>query len=65
MSKTNNGATLSYKNQLWTPAEIEDDGITFEEKMTEITVILIEQLTESSKLENGIKKNLLALEFEV
>jgi type I restriction enzyme M protein len=39
-------------------AEIEDDGIPFEEKMEKLTAKLMEQFEESDKLEALIKKNL-------
>jgi type I restriction enzyme M protein len=39
-------------------AEIEDDGIPFEEKMTELSEKLYKQFEESERLENTIRKNL-------
>jgi type I restriction enzyme M protein len=39
-------------------AEIEDDGIPFEEKMTELSEKLYKQFEESDRLENTIRKNL-------
>jgi len=44
-------------------AEIEDDGIPFEEKMSELTSTLYEQFAESDKLENTIKRNLEVLGY--
>ncbi len=43
--------------------EIEDDGIAFEEKMTELSATLYEQFKESDELEARIKKNLEMLGF--
>ena len=43
--------------------EVEDDGIPFEEKMTELTAKLYEQFAKSRELETVIKKNLEALGF--
>lgn len=45
------------------PAEIEDDGVSFEEKMTELSVTLYEQLAESKRLEAVIKKNMEVLGY--
>lgn len=45
--------------------EAEDDGISFEEKMAELTATLSEQFAESATLEKEIKKNLAALGFEI
>ena len=39
-------------------AEIEDDGVPFEEKMAELSATLFEQFTEADRLEMVIKKNL-------
>jgi len=44
-------------------AEIEDDGIPFEEKMTELTQTLYGQMTESEKLDAEIRKNLQVLGY--
>jgi len=44
-------------------AEIEDDGIPFEEKMAELSATLYEQFTEAEQLEATIKKNLEALGY--
>ncbi|MHB2153729.1 class I SAM-dependent DNA methyltransferase [Calditrichota bacterium GD2] len=41
----------------------EDDGIPFEEKMTELTAKLFEQFTEAHRLEAEIRKNLKHLGF--
>ena len=44
-------------------AEIEDDGVPFEEKMAELTATLYEQFTEADRLEATIKKNLEVLGY--
>lgn len=44
--------------------ELEDDGELFEEKMTRLTEQLGEQLAESSRLDEEIKKNLAGLGYE-
>jgi type I restriction enzyme M protein len=44
-------------------AEIEDDGVPFEEKMTTLSTKLFEQFTESNRLEVIIKKNLEVLGY--
>jgi type I restriction enzyme M protein len=44
-------------------AEIEDDGIAFEEKMTELSATLYEQFAEADRLEAVIKKNLEVLGY--
>ena len=44
-------------------AEIEDDGIPFEQKMTELSATLYEQMHESVKLDSVIRKNLEHLGF--
>lgn len=44
-------------------AEIEDDGIPFEEKMSELSATLYEQMRESVKLDSVIRKNLEHLGF--
>lgn len=44
-------------------AEIEDDGIPFEEKMTELSATLYEQFVEADRLEAVIKKNLGVLGY--
>ena len=43
--------------------EIEDDGILFETKMTELSTKLYQQMTESEKLDIEIKKNLEVLGY--
>lgn len=43
----------------------EDDGIPFEEKMNNITSELSKQFEESHKLEEEIKKNLKAIDYEI
>ncbi len=42
-------------------AEIEDDGVPFEEKMAELSATLYEQFAEADQLEATIKKNLEVL----
>lgn len=44
-------------------AEIEDDGIPFEEKMTELTHILYRQMKESAELDEVIRKNMEVLGY--
>jgi type I restriction enzyme M protein len=44
-------------------AEIEDDGVPFEEKMAELSATLYEQFAEADRLEGVIKRNLEALGF--
>ena len=44
-------------------AEIEDDGIPFEEKMAELTQTLYEQMDESERLDAVIKENLAGLGY--
>ncbi len=44
-------------------AEIEDDGIPFEEKMAELSATLYEQFAEADQLEATIKKNLEVLGY--
>ncbi len=44
-------------------AAIEDDGIPFEDKMTELSTTLYEQMSESVKLDDIIRKNLEHLGF--
>ncbi len=44
-------------------AAIEDDGIPFEQKMTELSATLYEQMSESVKLDSVIRKNLEHLGF--
>jgi type I restriction enzyme M protein len=45
-------------------AEIEDDGVVFEEKMTELTSTLYRQMAESEKLDAVIRENLAGLGYE-
>lgn len=45
--------------------EIKDDGIPFEEKMTNLTQELAKQMDESVKLDKEIKKNLKEIGFEI
>jgi len=44
-------------------AEIEDDGIPFEEKMAELSATLYGQFAEADRLEAAIRKNLEALVY--
>ncbi|MBT9143062.1 MAG: hypothetical protein DDT29_01461 [Dehalococcoidia bacterium] len=44
-------------------AEIEDDGIPFEEKMAELSARLYEQFAEADQLEATIRKNLEVLGY--
>jgi len=44
-------------------AEIEDDGVPFEEKMTELSAKLYEQFAEAARLEATIKRNLEGLGY--
>jgi type I restriction enzyme M protein len=44
-------------------AEIEDDGIPFEEKMAELSATLYEQFIEADRLEATIKRNLEVLGY--
>ena len=44
-------------------AEIEDDGIPFEEKIAELSATLYEQFADADKLESTIKKNLGVLGY--
>ena len=46
-------------------AEVEDDGIPFAEKMTELTAKLKVQFEESDRLKEEIKKNLAGLGYEI
>ena len=43
--------------------EVEDDGVSFEDKMQRLTSMLFEQFAESSKLEAAIRSNLKGLGF--
>lgn len=45
--------------------DIEDDGISFAEKMQDLTGLLSEQFAESTKLEGQIRKNLAELGYEL
>ena len=45
--------------------KIENDDVPFEEKMSELSATLYEQFAKSGKLEEVIKKNLLALGFGI
>jgi type I restriction enzyme M protein len=46
-------------------AEIEDDGIPFEDKLNALTTQLSEQFAQSAILENRIRKNLKGLGYEL
>ena len=43
--------------------EVEDDGIPFEDKMSELSAELYEQFAKADKLESTIKKNLEAFGY--
>ena len=43
--------------------EVEDDGLPFEEKMTELSGELYEQMSEGAALDAAIRKNLEALGY--
>jgi len=43
--------------------EIEDDGVSFEEKMAELSAELFEQMAEAQELDNTIRQNLEALGY--
>ena len=45
--------------------EVEDEGISFEEKMTELTKTLSGQFKKSRELEEEIKKQLASIGFEM
>ncbi len=72
---SNNGAHLGFEQKLWKAAdklrsnmdaaEEEDDGVLFDEKMKELTARLKEQMEEGTNLDEGIKKNLASIGFEV
>lgn len=44
-------------------APLEDDGIPFETKMTDLTATLYEQMDEAEKLDQAIRKNLEVLGY--
>ena len=44
-------------------AAIEDDGIPFETKMTDLTTTLYQQMKDAKELEKAIRKNLEALGY--
>ena len=46
-------------------AELEDDGIPFEEKMADLSATLYEQMREGKKLDAEIRKNLEILGYGV
>lgn len=45
-------------------AEVEDDGIPFEEKMSELSTTLFEQMQEGEQLDGAIRENLKLLGYE-
>jgi type I restriction enzyme M protein len=45
--------------------EEEDDGVAFEEKMKKLTTELKEQMAESFRLNDEIKKNLSSIGYEI
>lgn len=45
--------------------DVEEDGVSFAEKMQELTNLLSEQFTESAKIEEQIKKNLTELGYGI
>ena len=47
----NNGANLGFENQMWATAEVENAGIPFYEKMSELSAKLYKQFAESERLE--------------
>jgi len=44
--------------------EIEDDGVLFEEKMSELTAKLAEQFARGDELQKTIRKNLKGIGYE-
>jgi type I restriction enzyme M protein len=46
-------------------ADVEDDGVPFEQKMAELTQTLYQQMAESEKLDVVIKENLAGLGYGV
>ena len=44
--------------------EAEDDGISFEDKMQTLSVLLKKQMSQSEQLDNDIKANLKLLGYE-
>ena len=44
-------------------APLEDDGIPFETKMTDLTTTLYQQMDDAKKLDKSIQKNLEALGY--
>ncbi len=46
-------------------AEIEDDGIPFEDKMTDFTQTLYRQMAEAEKLDAIIRENLKGLGYGI
>lgn len=45
-------------------AEVEDDGVPFEEKMSNLTKTLFSQMKEGEQLDEAIKENLKLLGYE-
>lgn len=54
---------ISVYGQEYTAAALEDDGMPFETKMTELSSTLYAQLEESSKLDTIIRENLKELGY--
>jgi len=54
----NNGANLGFENKMCATAEVENDGIPSDGKMSELSAKLYKQFAESERLEEAIKKNL-------
>jgi len=68
-SQAADSASIGPQFHLLTPgryvgaAEIEDDGIPFEEKMAELSATLYEQFAEVDRLEATVKENLEVLGY--
>jgi hypothetical protein len=64
-----NGATLGFDATLWAAADKLRNNMAaaepFEEKMQRLTAKLVEQLSESARLEKEIRANLQGLGYEV
>ena len=48
---------------MWALLELEDDGIPFETKMTELSQTLYQQMQEAEKLDAVIRQNLEVLGY--
>ena len=63
------GSTLKAHQYVLTPgryvgaAEIEDDGIPFEDKMAELSATLYGQMREGAELDAVIRRNLVVLGY--